>query len=83
MPNLQITTSQGGSAVLNEADIEAFQTSLRGDLLTPDHESYDEVRVIWNGMHDKRPALIETSKLVASTTPRPPLSLSLHKGRAL
>lgn len=58
MSDLQVTTSQGGSAVLNEADVEAFRSGLRGDLLTSDHPSYDEVRVIWNGMHDKRPALI-------------------------
>jgi FAD/FMN-containing dehydrogenase len=58
MSDLQVTTSQGGSAVLAETDVEAFRASLRGDLITPEHESYDEVRVIWNGMHDKRPALI-------------------------
>lgn len=58
MSDLQVTTSQGGEAVLGEATIEEFRTSLRGDLVTPEDEGYDDARLIWNGMHDKRPALI-------------------------
>ncbi|MCZ6875218.1 MAG: FAD-dependent oxidoreductase, partial [bacterium] len=58
MSDLQVITSQGGEAVLEDATVEAFRTSLRGDLVTPGDEEYDEVRLIWNGMHDKRPALI-------------------------
>jgi FAD/FMN-containing dehydrogenase len=65
MPDLQVTTSQGGEAVLEEETIEEFRTSLRGDLFTPSDEGYDEVRLIWNGMHDKRPALIAQCSGVA------------------
>jgi len=38
--------------------IEAFGTRLRGDLLTPGSEAYEEARSIWNAMIDRRPALI-------------------------
>ena len=58
MSELKVTTSQGGEAVLEAATIETFKAALRGSLLTPNDASYDETRVIWNGMHDKRPALI-------------------------
>lgn len=30
----------------------------RGDVLRPDDEGYDAARAIWNGMHDKRPAVV-------------------------
>src|SRR5437899_6761725 len=32
--------------------------SLRGDLLGPDHEAYEEARQVYNGMIDRRPRLI-------------------------
>jgi len=31
---------------------------LRGELITPAHDGYDESRKVWNGMIDKRPAAI-------------------------
>src|SRR5206468_9393011 len=35
-----------------------FAAALRGEVLYPGDESYDAVRRVWNGMIDKRPALI-------------------------
>ena len=29
-----------------------------GQLIGPDHDEYDELRAVWNAMHDRRPALI-------------------------
>ena len=58
MSNLQVTTNTGGDTVLEAATVEEFKASLRGQLLTPSDAGYDEARQIWNGMHDKRPALI-------------------------
>lgn len=37
---------------------EALQADFRGQLLRPGDADYDAVREIWNGMYDKRPALI-------------------------
>jgi FAD/FMN-containing dehydrogenase len=33
-----------------------------GQLISPDHDRYDELRAVWNGMHDRRPALIAQCK---------------------
>ncbi len=38
--------------------VTEFAGSLRGALLRPDNEGYDEARTVWNGMVDKHPALI-------------------------
>lgn len=38
--------------------VEQFKASLRGELLQPNDPGYDEARSIWNGMIDRRPALI-------------------------
>jgi FAD/FMN-containing dehydrogenase len=45
-------------ATLDDAVIAEFKARLRGELITSESPNYDEVRLIWNGMHDKRPALI-------------------------
>src|SRR5258708_30706605 len=58
MMDIKCTTLTGSEAVLTEAAITELRTSLRGPLLTPSDPGYDEARVLWNGMHDKRPALI-------------------------
>jgi len=39
-------------------DLDDLRSNLRGDLLDPTHPAYDTVRVVWNGMIDRRPALI-------------------------
>ncbi len=46
----------------SEADLEeaiaALRASLAGELIQPGDDGYDRARLIWNGMFDKRPALI-------------------------
>lgn len=58
MAGLRVTTSAGGEAVLEDGAVEAFKARLRGALLRPSDDGYDDARAIWNGMIDKRPALI-------------------------
>ena len=53
-----ILETSTGVISLNEAAVAAFQQQLRGPLLQPDSAAYDEVRQLYNGMIDKRPALI-------------------------
>ncbi len=43
---------------LRSAIIDALRGRLRGRLLLPDDDGYDAARLIWNGMFDKRPAII-------------------------
>jgi FAD/FMN-containing dehydrogenase len=58
MVNLQVATITGSRVTLGDAAVEEFQKSLRGQLIRPGDGSYDEARKVWNGMTDKRPALI-------------------------
>jgi FAD/FMN-containing dehydrogenase len=44
--------------VVEESAIQEFKGSLRGELIRPGNGSYDEARRVWNGMFDRRPALI-------------------------
>jgi FAD/FMN-containing dehydrogenase len=46
------------AATADEATIERFKASLRGDLIRPDTVGYEEARRVHNAMIDKRPALI-------------------------
>jgi FAD/FMN-containing dehydrogenase len=43
---------------VDDATVDGFRSSLRGELITPVDPSYDTIRAVWNGMIDKRPALI-------------------------
>jgi FAD binding domain len=44
--------------MISPTAIENFKASCEGKLLRPDDPGYDDARKIWNGMIDKRPALI-------------------------
>lgn len=48
----------GSEVELNKAVIREFGEALDGPVLMSGHPNYDSARRIWNGMHDKRPALI-------------------------
>ena len=48
----------GGAAVIPAAAITDLLASLRGNVLLPDAAGYDTARRVWNGMIDRRPALI-------------------------
>src|SRR5215475_4992502 len=45
-------------APLAEGSIAEIAQAMRGELIAPGDPNYDEARTIWNGAHDKRPALI-------------------------
>jgi hypothetical protein len=64
MTDLRIITTAGTNSVLDDSAIEAFKLSLRGELLKPGDADYEQARRIWNGMIDKRPALIARCKSV-------------------
>jgi FAD/FMN-containing dehydrogenase len=43
---------------LGEASVAELAASLRGELIRPHDSAYEEARKIWNGVHDRHPALI-------------------------
>ena len=43
---------------LEEAVVQEFAANLRGELLRPEDDGYDATRAVFNGMIDKRPAMI-------------------------
>jgi FAD/FMN-containing dehydrogenase len=53
------------TAVIEESVVAGLQARMRGELIQPGDESYDEARKIWNGMIDKKPALIARCASVA------------------
>jgi FAD/FMN-containing dehydrogenase len=58
MAALRVITTTGQETVLEEATVEKLQASLRGPRLRPGDAGYDDARKVWNGMIDRRPALI-------------------------
>src|SRR5262245_24520213 len=58
MPDLQVKIRTGGETTVKEQDLGGLTGSLKGQVLTPDSADYNEVRMIWNAMIDRRPALI-------------------------
>jgi FAD/FMN-containing dehydrogenase len=58
MPDLQVRTYTGGMTGITMETIDTLKNGIRGRVLTPASEHYDEARAIWNAMIDRRPALI-------------------------
>src|SRR5437870_3321389 len=58
MTDLRFVTAEGPDAILEDAAVQHFAAELRGKLLQPGDGEYDAARIVWNGMIDRRPALI-------------------------
>lgn len=55
MADGQVLTTQNP---VDETDLAEFRVRMRGEVLRPGDAGYDEARRIWNGMFDKKPAVI-------------------------
>src|SRR3954463_1903943 len=53
-----MTTHAATTHPLGEATLAEFEQGLSGRLIRPDDPEYDEARSIWNGAHDKYPAMV-------------------------
>lgn len=62
---LQAVTRRGAGVALGDTLVEEIGARLRGGLLRPGVAAYVEARKVWNGMIDRRPALIVRAASVA------------------
>jgi len=46
------------TAVIDEEAAQTLKAGLRGEVILPDDEGYETARRVWNGLIDRRPALI-------------------------
>jgi FAD/FMN-containing dehydrogenase len=51
-------TKNRTARIIGAATIGELEASVRGTVIRPGDEAYDEARAVWNGAHDKYPALI-------------------------
>ena len=58
MNTANTTGTKGANRNIDQKKLEEFKTGFRGGVLSPDVHGYDQARKIWNGMFDKKPALI-------------------------
>jgi FAD/FMN-containing dehydrogenase len=47
-----------GPAAPTAAHISGLRRTFGGDVITPDHDTYDDARRVWNAMFDRRPAVL-------------------------
>jgi FAD/FMN-containing dehydrogenase len=52
------TTLDGATTILSDALVDELRGTLRGRLIRPGDEAYEQGRRVWNGNIDRRPALI-------------------------
>src|SRR3954454_1707475 len=53
-----MTTTATAPSPIGEATVAEFAAGMRGTTVRPGDEEYDRERSIWNGAHDRHPALI-------------------------
>ncbi|MCI0441500.1 MAG: FAD-dependent oxidoreductase, partial [Chloroflexi bacterium] len=58
MVDLKVATLDGKASTLGEAAVAELKGKLRGKLIQPGEEGYEEARQVWNGNIDRHPALI-------------------------
>ncbi|MDX8338843.1 FAD-binding oxidoreductase [Draconibacterium sp. IB214405] len=62
---MEIILKSGEKSSIDQELVNDFAAKLGGVLISASDDNYDEVRQIWNGMHDKKPALIAQCSGVA------------------
>lgn len=58
MGTLDVTTTRGTGTEFQDMHIASLRAHFGGKLIGPDDPAYESARRVWNGMIDKRPALI-------------------------
>jgi len=62
MSGLTFKTFTGSNTTLDPSVAKDLAKSMQGEILTVDSPGFDKVRVIWNAMIDRKPALIARCK---------------------
>lgn len=65
MESITAQTLTKESVKLDREIVEELTSQIRGEVITPENETYDDARSIYNAMIDKRPALIVKCSNVA------------------
>ena len=55
---MKIKTFDGNELELNQDIIESLKKRLQGQVLSPGENGYEGSRTVWNGMIDRKPAII-------------------------
>ena len=63
-----------GEMKVDGSGVEAFRHRLSGVLVCPGDQNYEAACAVWNGMIDRRPALIAIAR-IAETLSKPLISL--------
>jgi hypothetical protein len=58
--------------MIEESTVAELQAGLRGELIRPGGEGYEEARLVWNGLIDKRPGLIARCRDVLGSLQQEP-----------
>jgi FAD/FMN-containing dehydrogenase len=61
----EMLTRSGGKKTMADKTLNALAGRLRGDLIRPADGAYDQARKIWNGLIDRKPALIARCRVTA------------------
>jgi UDP-N-acetylenolpyruvoylglucosamine reductase len=65
MNTLSLTSRDGTSKNISTGVVDRLRDKMRGELITPTDLQYETARKLWNGMIDKKPALIARCACVA------------------
>ena len=62
MNEITIRTRAEGTTTVDAEALSALDFAIRGTIISPSDPGYDEARQLWNGMFDRKPALIVQCK---------------------
>ena len=58
IPGIPAISLDGAETEITKAQVKELVDAMQGRVLLSEHPDYEGARKVWNGMHDKRPALI-------------------------
>ena len=58
MSNVNIATIEGGQSIFDSGQLVELESGIRGRVVLAGQHDYNQAREIWNGIFDKKPAII-------------------------